>query len=207
MALEKAHPELNRREILRNYTNPRGQVELIEERVKTPDEEIRTPIQTHAIGQTVTIKRSESKLEKNITTKKLSEMTPADYGIEGLDIEAELAALNKKQNLINQPSPATEKILAEATAEYSSKPSSGADKRQKEQFEELEREVNQIMAEYECKAQVKKVPADYAISPGTIDQINNELDAFNAKKKLPMPSLKKQLTLSDDEMEETVRLN
>ena len=223
LAMEKANPELKRREILRNYTNPRsGTIQAKEEdRSTTPDEETKvcTPIQTNNLGQTVTIKRSESKLEKasKKVTKKLSEMTPADYGIEGLDIEAEMAAFERANSVTattaNQPSPATEKIVAEATAEFSSvKTITSVGYRKNSEMEKLEREVNEIMAEHNKEQKKPTMPLDYVMSPGTIDQINSEVDQFMAKRKkekLPMPSLKTKLQLSDhddidDQLEETV---
>ena len=83
MSLERSQPELyNRRKVLEIYRHRQKTPEVPEELPSTPDN----------VGQTVIIKKSESKLQK----KKERVLMPEDFGIDMNQLAAEVKRLKSE---------------------------------------------------------------------------------------------------------------
>ena len=114
MEMEKNYPDkINRREVLRNYTNPREP----KTRSITPtnsEEPISTPSN---VGQTVVIKRSASKLDKKLpevvplAEKKPWEVTPEDFGLDWDEMTRLYGNKKTEPTTTTVISPATEKLV------------------------------------------------------------------------------------------------
>ena len=114
MEMEKNYPDkINRREVLRNYTNPREP----KTRSITPtnsEEPISTPSN---VGQTVVIKRSASKLDKKLpevvplSEKKPWEVTPEDFGLDWDEMTRLYGNKKTEPTTTTVISPATEKLV------------------------------------------------------------------------------------------------